>query len=194
MQERQPMVTKEDLIYRQVLTLRDGTRVLLRPLVPSDRQALLDLFLPVSFEDRRFMRHNVSDPVVVNDWIDNINYDITFPLVAAIGDRIAGLGTLHFNEGLGRHRCELRIFLSKDFRHRGLGNKLIQGLIDHAKRRGMYMIEVQIVSDHVEVIKAMQKVGFITVCTFEDYYMLPDGELRDVLHLILRLRSADDEF
>ena len=40
------MVVKEDLIFRQVLTLRDGARVLLRPLVPDDRQALLDFFLP----------------------------------------------------------------------------------------------------------------------------------------------------
>jgi hypothetical protein len=56
------------------------------------------------------------------------------------------------------------------------------------------MLEVQIISDHVEVIKAMQRVGFKPVCTFEDYFMLPDGELRDVIHLILRLRKVEDEF
>ena len=37
----------EDLMYRQVVTLRDGARVLLRPLTADDRQALLDLFIPV---------------------------------------------------------------------------------------------------------------------------------------------------
>jgi RimJ/RimL family protein N-acetyltransferase len=188
------MVTKEDLVFRQVVTLRDGARVLLRPLLKDDRQALMDLFLPVPFEERRFMRHNVNDPEVVAAWVDNIDYEKVFPLVAIVGDRIVGNGTLHFNEGPARHRCEIRIFLAKDFRERGLGNKLIQALIEHAKRRSMYIIEVQIVSDHVEMIKAMQKAGFQTICTFEDYYMLPDGALRDVLHMILRLRVVDHEF
>ncbi len=56
------------------------------------------------------------------------------------------------------------------------------------------MLEVQIISEQVEVIKAMQKMGFQPVCTFEDYFMLPDGELRDVVHLVLRLRKVEDEF
>ena len=188
------MVTKEDLVFRQVVTLRDGTRVLLRPLLPDDRKALLDLFLPISFEERRFMRHNINDPDVINSWVDNINYDAIFPLVCMTGDRCVGTGTLHFHEGPARHRCELRLFLSKDFRRRGLGNKLIQALVEHAKRRGMHYVEVQIVSEHVEVIKAMQKAGFKAAATFEDYYMLPDGELRDVLHLILPLRANESDF
>lgn len=188
------MVTKEDLVYRQVVTLRDGARVLLRPLVSADRKAMLDLFLAVPFEERRFMRHDVNDPEVINGWVDHIDYDKVFPLVAVIAERIVGIGTLHFNEGPGKHRCELRIFLAKDFRQRGLGNKMIQALIEHAKRLGIYMVEVQIVSEHVETIKAMHKTGFKTICTFEDYYMLPDGELRDVQHLILPLRTSSNEF
>lgn len=188
------MVTKEDLIFRQVVTLRDGARVLLRPLLKEDRQAFLDLFLPVSFDDRRFMRHNVSDPDILNQWIDELDHDKVFPLVAQIGDRFVGIGSLHFLDGPARHRCEVRIFLSKDFRQRGLGNKLIQALIEHAKRRGMYMIEVEIVAEHVEVIKAMQQAGFKHTVTYEDYYMLPDGETRDVLHLILHLRAPEHEF
>jgi RimJ/RimL family protein N-acetyltransferase len=188
------MVTKDDLVFRQVVTLRDGARVLLRPLMADDRQALLDLFLPVSYDERRFMRHNVSDPDVVNGWIDNLNYEKVFPIVCIVSERIVGIGTLHFNEGPGRHRSEVRLFLSKDFRRRGVGNKLVQAMIEYAKRRSMHMLEVQIVSDHVEMIKAMHKAGFKTVCTFEDYYKLPDGDVRDVLHLILPLRPVEDDF
>jgi hypothetical protein len=56
----------EDLIYRQIVNLRDGARVLLRPLNADDRQSLLDLFLPVPMDERRFMRHNVNNPQIVN--------------------------------------------------------------------------------------------------------------------------------
>jgi len=188
------MITKEDLIYRQVVTLRDGARVLLRPLTPDDRQGLLDLFLPVSKDELRFMRHNVNDPAIVNGWVDNLDYDKVFPLIAIVGDRIVGEATLHFQQGSSRHRGELRIFLSKDFRRRGLGTKLTQAIIDLAKRRSLYLLEVQTVRDLSNDIKAMEKVGFEIRCTFEDYHMLPDGELRDIVHMILRLRAQEGEF
>jgi hypothetical protein len=96
---------KEDLTFRQVFTLRDGARVLLRPLVPGDRQALLDFFLPVSMEERRFMRHNISDPEIISSWAEEVDYDKVFPILAIINDRIVGISTLHFNEGTAKHRA-----------------------------------------------------------------------------------------
>ncbi len=188
------MITKEDLIYRQVVTLRDGARVLLRPLTKDDRQGLLGLFLPVSKDELRFMRHNVTDPDVVNEWIDDLDYDKVFPLIAIVGDRIVGEATLHFQQGSARHRGEVRIFLAKDFRRRGLGTKLTQAIIDLAKRRSLYLLEVQTVRELSNDIKAMEKVGFEVKCTFEDYHMLPDGDLRDIVHMMLRLRALEGEF
>ena len=188
------MATKEDLIYRQIVTMRDGARVLLRPLMPTDRQALLDFFLPVSIEERRYMRHNVNDSQLIASWTENLDYDRIFPLVATVGERIVGEATLHFNDGPARHRAEIRIFLAKDFKRRGLGTKLIQSLIDIARKRSIHLVEAQVVTDHVEVIKALHKVGFETAAVFEEYFMLPDGEIRDVACLMLRLRKVEDEF
>ena len=37
------MVTKEDIVFRQLITLSDGGRVLLRPLAAEDRGALIEL-------------------------------------------------------------------------------------------------------------------------------------------------------
>jgi RimJ/RimL family protein N-acetyltransferase len=188
------MVTKEDLVFRQVITLRDGARVLLRPLLKEDRQALLDFFLPISPEERRYMRHDVNDPAVITSWAENIDYEKVYPIVAVINDRIVGNATLHFNDGHARHRAEIRIFLAKDFRRRGLGSKLIHAIIEQARRRSLYLLEAQVISDQVNVIKALQKAGFETVCVFEDYYMLPDNELRDVVYLNMKLRTVEDEF
>ena len=188
------MITKEELIFRQVITLRDGARLLLRPLTPDDKPALLDLFLPVPYEERQYMRHNINDPELVSVWATNPEYDKTFPLVAVSGDRIVGNATLHFGQGPSRHRAEMRIFLAKDFRRRGLGAKMVQALVDIAKRRSLYLLEVQIVSNLVNDIKAMQKAGFDVNGTIEDYFMLPDGELRDIVLLMMRLRIEEDEF
>jgi len=188
------MLTKEDLVFRQVVTLRDGARVLLRPLTKDDREGLLGLFKPIAKDELRFLRHNVSDPAVVDRWIESLDYDKVFPLVAVVGDRTVGDATLHIQEGPARHRGEIRIFLAKDFRRRGLGTKMIQALIDIAKRRSLYLLEVQTVRDLSNDIKAMEKVGFEVNCVFDDYFMLPDGELRDVVHMLLRLRAQEGEF
>ena len=188
------MVTKEDLVYRQVYTLKDGTRVLVRPLNKDDRQALLDLFLPVGPDERRYMRDNVNDPVVVNGWIDELDYKKVMPLVALVGNRIVGTATLHFRPGPARHRAESRIYLAKDFRQRGVGSRMLQGLVEVARKLGLHFIEVEIVSDQSFMIKAFQSVGFETKCIFEDHFMLPDGETRDVALMILRLHKTDSEF
>ena len=74
------MVTKEDLVFRQLITLSDGGRVLLRPLTEEDRQELIDLFQQVSPEDRRHMRHDVTDAELVGGWVDNLDYDDVLPL------------------------------------------------------------------------------------------------------------------
>jgi RimJ/RimL family protein N-acetyltransferase len=188
------MATKEELIYRQVITLRDGARVLLRPLIQADRQALLDLFGQTTNEERQLMRHNINDPQVVEGWAEKIDYEQVFPLVAVVNDRIVGNATLHFFEGHARHRGEVRIFLAKDFRQRGLGTKMMQALIEIARRRSLYILEIQILAEQVNDIKAMRKAGFEVKCTFEDYYMLPDGELRDIVHMILPLHISEGEF
>jgi L-amino acid N-acyltransferase YncA len=192
------MAVKQDMIYRQVVTLRDGARVLLRPLTRDDRQALIDLFSPVTPEEKRYFRTDVNDPNIVGSWVDALDYDKVLPIVAIFGNRIVGDATMHFRTFTARHIAELRIFLAKDFRHRGLGGRMLQALIDLAKRRNLLFLEVEVVSDQTHIIKAFQSVGFVTKCTYEDYFLLPDGETLDLTHLILRLRyegtSAAEDF
>lgn len=188
------MTTREDLMYRQVFTLRDGTRVLVRPLTADDRQALLELFLPVSSADKSYMRHDVNNPDIVNTWIDHLDYDKVLPLVAEVNHRIVGEATLHFHEGPARHRAEVRIYLSNDIRQRGVGSRMLQALIDIAKRRGLHMLEVEVASDQPNMIKAFVKLGFEVRCVLDDFCILPNGDYRDVTLLTLRLRAPDHDF
>lgn len=188
------MTTKEEIVYRQIITLSDGARILLRPLIKEDKQGLIDLFKAVSPEDLRYMRHQVTDPKLVGKWVDDLDYDIVLPLVAVVNDTIVGSATLHLNEGPARHRGEVRIYLAKEIRRRGVGSRMIQALIDLAKRRNIYMIEARVINEQATVIRAFKNLGFVRKCTLDDYFILPDGELRDVAHLILRLRDSGEEF
>jgi RimJ/RimL family protein N-acetyltransferase len=188
------MITKQDLIYRQIVNLSDGGRVLLRPLTRDDRQPLLDLYRPVNSDERRYFRHDASQPEVVEKWIDELDYNKVFPIVAIVNDRIVGNATLHFGEGPARHRGEIRIFLSKEIRGRGIGTRMLQALINVAKRRNLCLLEVQILSDQNSVIRAFKNLGFELRSILEDYFILPDGEMRDIAHLVLHLHDPAGEF
>jgi acetyltransferase len=188
------MSPPQENAYRQLITLADGARVLLRPLTAEDRQALLALYSNLTPEDRRYMRHDVDDPGAVGSWVDALDYDVVYPIVALVGDRIAGHTSLHLNTGPSRHRAEVRVFLAKDFRGRGLGTRLLQAIIDLAKRRSLYLLEAEVVAERTSDVRAFQKLGFEAKCTYEDYFMLPDGTFMDAVHLICRLRTGAQEF
>jgi len=98
--------------YRQIVTLADGTRVLLRPLTREDREALIALFEPVGPDDYKLMRNDVRNKEIVGAWVDNLDYKRVLPLVAVVSNRIVGDATLHFRTGPGRHIADVRIFLS----------------------------------------------------------------------------------
>ena len=180
--------------YRDVATLKDGVNVLLRPMTAEDKQGLVDLFAPISEEDLRYLRDNVKDPTLVESWCDSLDYSRVLPLLALVKDRVVGEATLHFRSGPKRHLGEVRIFLAKDFRRRGLGTRMLNKLIELARKQDLHILVAEIVADQSKVIKAFQNLGFELRCTFEDYFMLPDGDTRDVAVLMLCLRPTVDEF
>ena len=85
--------------YRRIANLPDGTRVLLRPMLPADRAGMIELFSQVSGDDLRFLRQRVSDPAIVERWFEHYDLRRVFPLLALVNDHMVGDATLHVGEG-----------------------------------------------------------------------------------------------
>lgn len=180
--------------YREIVTLKDGANILLRPMVTEDEAALAELFAPVSDYDVRYLRDNVRDPAIIKHWCRDLDYAKVLPLMALLKDRIVGQATLHYRKGPRRHIGEVRIYLAVDFRKRGLGTKMLKTLIELARKQGLQILVAEIVTEQSQVIKAFQNLGFETRSVFEDFFMLPDGELRDSVIMTLHLRPKAFEF
>jgi RimJ/RimL family protein N-acetyltransferase len=180
--------------YRNLITLRDGTRVLLRVLNEGDRDRLQTLFAMVSDDDAEAMRDNVKDPAAIQRWIDELDYGHVIPLVAVVNDEIVGDATLHLGQGPYRHRAEVRIFLSKPYRQRGLGTAMLKSIIDIAKRMELHLLTVEVIAIRTPVIRAFRGLGFQMQTTLPDYFMMPDGETLDVALMILPLVRTVTEF
>ena len=180
--------------YRQVKTLPDGSRLLLRPLSKEDEQGLVDLFARASKEDLEYFRDDAADPAVVASWVHNLDLRRVYPLVAIVDDRIVGDATLHFRKRYHRHLAWLRIFLDRAYRRRGIGTAMLGTLIDIARRLGLQQLYVETVSTQVQVIKALQDLGFEHAVTLHDYFMTGGGETLDMGVLVLRLVDRSGRF
>ena len=181
--------------YRNLLTLRDGVRVLLRVLEKGDRDLLLAMFDQVSDEDLKYMHSNVRNPAVVNKWIDELDYSRVIPLVALANGKIVGDATLHRGQGPHRHTGELRIFLPEPYRQRGLGTAMLKSLIDIANRLEIHLLTAEVIAERISVIRAFQALGFQLQASLPSYFMMPNGKSLDVALLILPLaRQSVSEF
>jgi RimJ/RimL family protein N-acetyltransferase len=181
--------------FREMVTLKDGAYILLRPMVPEDKQRLIEYYSPVSDEDLRYFRdHEVKDPQFIQEWCDNLNYGKVLPILALAKDRVVGSASLHFFDGPKRHVGEMRLFLSKDYRKRGLGMKMIRALIDLARKNGLSILYCEVIADMSKVVKAFEQLGFKSQATLDDFFMFPDGDMCDVVIMTLSLRPKTDEF
>ncbi len=180
--------------FREMATLKDGAYVLLRPMVAKDLPRLLEFYSAVAEEDLRYFRDDVKDPAVVHKWCEQLDYSKVLPLLALVKERVVGSATLHFCEGPKRHIAEIRLFLAKNYRKRGLGLKMSRTLIDLARKQGIGILIAEVVSDKTDVVKAFETLGFKAEATLDDHFMLPDGDTRDVVLLSLPLCPRTDEF
>lgn len=180
--------------YRNIVTLRDGTRVLLRMLEPADKERLQTMFAQTGDDDMKYMRDNVKDPAVIQRWIDELDYNRVLPLVALVNDDIVGDMTLHLGNGPYRHKAEVRVFLAKPYRYRGLGTAMLRILIDIAKKLNLYLLTAEIVANRTADIQAFQGFGFQLQAMLPGYFMLPDAETHDVSLLMLQLVRTTTEF
>ena len=180
--------------YRQLRTLADGSRVLMRPLGKDDKQGLVDLFQRASREELGYFRDDAADPAVVGSWVDHLDLSRVYPLVAIADERIVGDATLHFRERYHRHLAWVRIFLDRAYRRRGIGTVMLGCLVDIARRLGLQQIYVEVVTTQSQVIKALQDLGFQQDVILSDYFIAPSGELLDMAIMSLRLVDRSGEF
>lgn len=173
--------------FRRIANLPDGTRVLLRPMQPADRQRVIDLFTQVSSEDLRFLRQRATDPAVIESWFAQYDLRRVFPLLAIVNDHVVGDATLHVGEGPHRHLAWMRIYVAPEFRQRGVARLMVESLTDIARKMGLQQILGEVTTNQVKVIKLLESSGFASMFKYPDHFMTEDGEVFDVDLLMLPL-------
>ncbi len=147
--------------YQKEAVLKDGTKILLRPMVIKDQDALYEFFKGVSEEEARYLRDDVKSKLLIESWAKNIDYSKTLPVLAIKDDIIIADATINRRRsGWKWHLGTVRIFVHKDYRNLGLGELMVDELTRIAYRLGIEKLVLEIPDTNTAVINTFTKVGF----------------------------------
>jgi len=180
--------------YPREMSLRDGSSVTLRSLIPQDRAEVGEFFERVPEEDRAFLKEDLINRYEVEVWLDQIDIDRETVIVAVASRQIVGTAVLERQRhGWSRHVGEIRIVADPTFRRRGLGHALADAIIDLAQHTGLEKLLAEMVSDRPEPIRVFKRLGFKTEATFNDQVKDRHGNTHDLLVMARYMCSADAE-
>jgi GNAT superfamily N-acetyltransferase len=168
-----------------------GAKVIVRPMVKEDRDGLVDFFKKIPEGDFRFLKDDVADPRVIDQWVRDLDYDRVLPLVVEKDDRIIADGSLHRRkEGWRRHLASVRVVVDPTHRQKGVASRLIDELTDIAVKEGIERLYTELPTDDRAAIDVFQKRGFKLVARFERNILDRAGKYHDlgVYHLDLAER------
>ena len=176
--------------YPKTVVLDDGGEVVFRPLRRDDEGALAAFFRDLPLKDRACLKEDVSDPRVIESWIDRLDYDAILPIIAMENDRIVGDTTLHFNPtGWTSHQAEIRLTTGVSHRARGLGKRLTQDIIDIARRLGLEQLSIELAPELQDAYLLCLKLGFKQAAVLEGFIVDLDGIERDLVLMIKQLKE-----
>ena len=170
--------------YPRTIVLKSGEEVQLKLMHPEDKDALLEFFKNLPQEDKLFLKEDVTDPKVIQRWIDEMDYTKVLPVLAWYGDRIVGDSTLHMEKyGWSRHVGEIRVVVASDFQRKGLGKAMVKNLVAHAIDFGLDKIIAMVMEGQYSAQKAFERLGFVKEAVLKNHVKDLEGNKRDLIIL-----------
>lgn len=168
-----------------------SSEAVLRPMEASDREAMLAFAAGLPQHDLLFLRRDITQPDVVDQWIQDIEGGHYVTIIALRGDELVGYATVA-SEGLAwtRHVAELRILVSPSMRGQQLGRVLTEQAFALARQRGVRKMMAQMTADQHAAMRMFGHMGFEREARLRNQLIDRDGQLHD-----LQIMSLDvDEF
>jgi L-amino acid N-acyltransferase YncA len=168
--------------YPRTISLPDGQGVQMRLMTAADRDAMLAFARSLPQEDLLFLRIDITDPAVVDEWIHNIEAGLATTLLAFDANGIVGYATVHRNRAPWTRRVgELRVNVGPRYRTRGLGRSLTSQIFDLARGLGLRKLMANMTTDQHGAQAAFRRLGFVPEALLADYVEDRNGTSRDLV-------------
>jgi len=173
------MMLKE---YPKEVVLRDGSKVLMRPVVKDDEEALYQFFKGMSKEDRLYLRDDVASRDVIHGWMANIDYEKVLPILAFDGGNVVADATLHRNpHGWMRHVGEIRMSVAGSHRGKGLARIIAAEIFQQAVGLGLDKLVAEMLTIQNNAQRVFARLGFQEEAILKDHGMDATGKKHDLI-------------
>lgn len=169
-------------MYPQTVILQNDMEVELWPMTPDDAPALLEFYRALPQEDLLYLREDVTSAASMQRWIEGIESEQNWHLLAGYEGRIIADGELERQfYGWSQHIGELRIVVDRLFRNSGLSRLITNEILAQAVDEGLYKVMVQMTVDQRSATRMFERVGFRHEAVLKDHAKDQHGELRDLV-------------
>jgi acetyltransferase len=150
------------LLERHV-TLRDGTRVFLRPLTADDARLYPDFLSEVTEEDLRlrfFAPMRQVSPALIDKLI---HYDRKRAMAFIAIDEASGkmLGVVRLHDDAAGDSGEFAILLRSRLKGHGLGWLMMKHMIAYARGKGLQHVRGQVLAENSSMLMMCEELGFL---------------------------------
>ena len=173
-------------------TLKDGSTVSIRAMTKNDSNALHEFFKHIPEEDRLFLKHDVADKKIIEEWSKSLDYNMVLPLLAFDeNNRIVGDATLHMKDyGWSRHIGEIRIVVARAWRSKGVGLALSKEIFMAAVEKKLSKIVAQMAADQKGALKVFEKLGFSKEAELENHIIDLKGQTHNLIIMSNDVKEA----
>jgi L-amino acid N-acyltransferase YncA len=180
--------------YPKQIKLRDGQAVEVRLMTSADRDAILRFASKLLEEDLLFLRTDITDPAIVDAWIENIRTGTTITLLAELNGEMIAYASLHQDHARWTRRMgEIRVNLASRYRGVGLGRALTSEIFEVGKNQGIKKMVATMTPEQSGARKVFERLGFQVEALLADWVEDRHGQSRDLLVMGFDLTGFNDQ-
>ncbi|MHB8105693.1 MAG: bifunctional acetate--CoA ligase family protein/GNAT family N-acetyltransferase [Dehalococcoidales bacterium] len=158
--------------YRREELLRDGYKVLLRPIEKSDVPLWLAFFSRLGVQTRYYRFHNVPKEMTEEDALRycTVDYKDSFAYVAEIGkgqDRKI-IAIARYYRLPNKNSAEVAFAIEDAYQKIGLGTRLIQALVNVARENEISVFVASVLAENLQMMEAFRDYGFEVSSELQD--------------------------
>ncbi len=149
--------------FERAATIKDGSKVLIRPVKPTDERIVQQFFYSMSDREvyYRFLHAIKAFPRKDMQRMVNVDYHREMAVLAVTGElgqeEVAGLGRYVLGHG---DMPEVDFAVKESFQGKGLGRAIMNTLVDIAKSRGFKGINAFVMPDNQSSLHILYSLGY----------------------------------
>ncbi len=149
--------------YERLMTLKDGSEVLIRPVKPTDERLVQEFFYAMSDREvyYRFLHTIKAFPRKDMQRMVNVDYHREMPVVAVSGklrqEEVAGVARYILGHD---DQPEVDFAVKESFQGKGLGRAMMGTLVEIAKGRGFKGINAYVMPDNQASLRILYSLGY----------------------------------